>query len=155
MTISGRDVLLLGRDFQSSQILIDQLRRSGFRCHFVNSMRAASQLLRSMRIDVVLSDTHLPDGTGLGLAAVLTGLPVTAFLCWPVEDSCLWLPVIEDGKPCLGLPALRPSEFVMALDEMAQCLTAEPLIDEPVVKTRSCNSPSEREHAKDEPVRQS
>ena len=124
MTISGRDVLLVGQDFHRSQALTDRLCRWGFRCHFASTMRAANRLLSSARIDVVLSNTHLPDGTGFGLVAVLAGLPITAFLCLPVENSCFWLPAIDGGKECLGLPALRPSEFASALEEMARCFVA-------------------------------
>jgi hypothetical protein len=87
-------------------------------------MRAASDLLSSHSVDLVLSNTHLSDGTGFCLLAALAGLPVTAFRCLPIEDSCFWLPAIDGGKDCLGLPALRPSEFASALEEMAQSLAA-------------------------------
>lgn len=136
MTISGRDVLLVGRDFQVAQALTDRLCRWGFSCHFASSVRAAIQMLGSVRVDLVLSNTDLPDGTGFGLVAVLGGLPVTAFLCLPVEDSCFWLPAIDGGKACLGLPALRPSEFATLLEQMAWCLDAAPRVYEPVAKAR-------------------
>ena len=124
MTISGRDVLLVGQDFHNSQALTTRLRRWGFRCHFASTVRAAKELLNSARIDVVLSNTHLPDGTGFGLVAVLAGLQITAFICLPVEDSCFWLPAIDGGKACLGLPALRPLEFATELEEMARSFDA-------------------------------
>jgi hypothetical protein len=66
----------------------------------------------------VLSNTHLSDGTGFRLLTVLNGLPVTAFLCLPVENSCFWLPAIDAGEECLGSPALRPREFAILLEEM-------------------------------------
>ena len=122
-------MLLVGQDFHSSQALTDRLRDWGFRCHFASTVRAANRLLSSVRIDVVLSNTHLPDGTGFGLVTVLAGLPVTAFLCLPVEDSCFWLPAIDRGKACLGLPALRPLEFASALEDMARCLAAAPCVN--------------------------
>jgi hypothetical protein len=134
MTLFGKDVLLVGRGFEAAQALTTWLRRLGFRCHFANSMRTACQLLSSVQVDVVLINTHLSDGTGFGLLGVLAGLPVTAFLCLPVEDSCFWLPAINAGKECLGLPALRPSEFAKALEEMAGCSSAAPLVNEPVPK---------------------
>jgi hypothetical protein len=87
-------------------------------------MREASDLLSSYPVDLVLTNTHLSDGTGFRLLLTLTGLPVTAFLCLPVENSCFWLPAIDGGKECLGLPALRPSEFATSLKEMSECLTA-------------------------------
>ena len=79
MTLSGRDVLLVGQSFHSAQALADWLRRWGFRCHFADNMREASDLLSSHPIDLVLSNTHLSDGTGFGLLVTLAGLPVTAF----------------------------------------------------------------------------
>jgi len=81
-------------------------------------------MLRAVRVDAVLSDMRLPDGTGIALVGILAGLAVTAFLCLPVETSCFWLPALDAGKKCLGLPALRPAEFAKALEEMARCLGA-------------------------------
>ena len=124
MTLSGKDVLLVGPSFGNAHALTDRLHRWGLRCHFASSMRAAFDLLSSGPVHLVLSSTHLSDGTGFGLLGVLAGLPVTAFLCLPVENSCFWLPAIDDGKECLGLPALRPAEFASALEEMAECLAA-------------------------------
>lgn len=116
MTLFGKDVLLVGKSFQTASALSGRLRQWGFRCLFAGNMLAASQLLRTVRVDVVLSDLHLSDGTGFRLLAILAGLPVTAFLCLPVEKSCFWLPAIDAGRRCLGSPALRPSEFANALE---------------------------------------
>ena len=79
-------------------------------------------------IDLVLSNTHLSDGSGFRLLMTLAGLPVTAFLCLPVENSCFWLPAIDGGQVCLGSPALRPREFASALQEMVRCLPAGPSV---------------------------
>ena len=122
MTLSGRDVLLVGHSFHSAHALTDRLQRWGFRCHLASDMRAAFDLMISRPVDLVLSNTHLPDGTGFDLLMGLAGLPVTAFLCLPVENSCFWLPAIDAGKECLGLPALRPSEFASKLEKMARGL---------------------------------
>ena len=108
MTLFGRDVLLVGQNWYSAQALSERLQGWGFRCHLAGNMRAACDLLGSRPVDLVLSNTDLSDGSGFGLLAALDGLPVTAFLCLPVEDSCFWLPAIDAGKDCLGLPALRP-----------------------------------------------
>jgi CheY-like chemotaxis protein len=124
MKLSGRNVLLVGRNFNSARALKDRLRRWEFHCHFASDMRAASDLLKSQPVDLVLSDTYLPDGTGFDLLEALAHLPVTAFLCVPVENSCLWVPAIDGGKKCLGLPSLRPLEFGRTLEEMAQCIPA-------------------------------
>ena|SRR5579863_3994987 len=122
MKLSGRNVLLVGQNFHSARALTDRLRQWKFQCHFASNLRVASDLLSSHPVDLVLSNTYLPDGTGLRLLAALAHLPITAFLCFPVENSCLWVPAIDGGKKCLGLPALRPSEFGRTLEEMALCL---------------------------------
>jgi hypothetical protein len=124
MTLFGRNVLLVGQNFHSAGALTNRLRRWKFRCDFAVNVRAASDLLSSHRVDLVLSNTYLSDGTGFGLLTAFAHLPVTAFLYLPVENSCLWLPAIDGGKKCLGLPALRPSEFARTLEEIALHLSA-------------------------------
>jgi response regulator RpfG family c-di-GMP phosphodiesterase len=129
MTLSGRDVLLVGQSFQSAQALTDRLHQLGFRCHLAKNMQAASEILSSRSVDLVLSSMHLSDGTGFGLLSALAGLPVTMFLCLPVENSCFWLPAMDGGKECLGSPALRPSEFANALKEMGRGLASAQTAD--------------------------
>jgi hypothetical protein len=105
----------------------------GFHCHFAKNMRVAFDLLRSRPFDLVLSNAYLSDGTGFGLLVALDDLPVTAFLCLPVENSCFWLPAVDGGRDCLGLPALRPAEFASALGEMIRRLDDAPCVVHPVV----------------------
>src|ERR1700722_1461301 len=107
MTLAGRNVLLVGQKYRSAHNLIDRLHRWKFQCHLANNMRTASDMLSSHPVNLALIDTYLSDGTGFGLLASLAHLPITAFLCLPVENSCLWLPAIDGGQKCLGLPSLR------------------------------------------------
>jgi len=69
----------------------------------------------------------------------LAGLPVTAFLCLPVENGCFWLPAIDGGQTRLGLPALRPREFASALQELVRCLPAGSSVSLPVPKVEVAN----------------
>jgi CheY-like chemotaxis protein len=124
MTLAGTNVLLVGQNFHGTQTLTERLHRLKFRCHFAANARVATEYVAAQPVDLVLSNTHLPDGTGYGLLMSLARFPVSAFLCFPVENSCLWLPALDDGKRCLGLPALRPSEFAKALERMAMRLPA-------------------------------
>jgi DNA-binding response OmpR family regulator len=64
MKLSGTEVLLVGHTFRSAQCLTDRLVRWGFRCRFVSDLREAWDLLSSKPVDLVLSNTHLSDGTG-------------------------------------------------------------------------------------------
>jgi response regulator RpfG family c-di-GMP phosphodiesterase len=127
MTTAGMDVLLVGRDFHTAQTLPTRLRQWGFRCHFADTLRAASHLLNSHPVDLVLTETRLPDGSGFRLVGALSGLPVSAFLCLPVEDSCFWLPAIDCGRNCWGSPALQPAEFTRTLEELAQRGSLSPM----------------------------
>ncbi len=121
MRYSGMDVLLVGEDFhRAAQSLTDPLHRWGFRCHLARTMRATFEFLKSRGGDLVLSQMHLPDGSGFNLLTTLAGLPVTAFLCVPVEHSCLWLRAIDVGRNCWGEEMLRPADFARALEEVAQ-----------------------------------
>jgi CheY-like chemotaxis protein len=129
-------VLMVGQNLRAASTLRERLHRWEFRCHFANTMRGASELLSSQPVDLVLSNTYLPDGTGLSLLRTLSRLPVTAFLCLPVENSCFWLPAIDGGDACLGLPALRPLEFGRTLEQMARCLPATPRVYKAVSKAR-------------------
>jgi CheY-like chemotaxis protein len=129
MTLGGKEVLLVGQSFHGAQSLTERLNGWGFRCRVAGSMRAASDMLLTHPIHLVLSNTLLPDGTGFGLLEALAGKQVTAFLCLPVENSCLWLPAMDDGKDCLGMPALRPSEFANALEEMARRLSSAVVVN--------------------------
>jgi|ERR1700690_896211 len=134
MTLSARDALLVGQSFHSAQPLADWLQLRGFRCNFAYNMREASVLLKSRPVALVLSNTHLSDGSGFALLMTLVGLPVTAFLCLPVENGCFWLPAIDCGQACLGLPALRPREFASALQELVRSLADWSPVSLPVPK---------------------
>lgn len=128
MTIQGSNVLIVGQGFLNAEAWTELLSKWRFRCRFAGDLRSAREVLDSVRIDLVLSKINLPDGTGFGLLAELPGFPVSAFLCLPVENSCFWLPAIDCGNICLGLPALRPSEFAEALQKMAARLPSEPRV---------------------------
>ncbi len=62
-----KGALLVGQSFRGAQALAGWLERCGFRCHFADNMREASDLLPSRPVDLALSDAHLSDGSGLRL----------------------------------------------------------------------------------------
>ncbi len=120
MTLSGGNVMFVGPGFHDTQVLTGKLLQWGFQCHFANGLLSARELFKTTEVNLILSNVYLPDGTGFGLLADLSGVPVTAFLCLPLEEGCFWLPAIDQGKVCLGLAALRPAEFVSALEQMSK-----------------------------------
>lgn len=120
MADKGMDVLMVGSRFPGALALLDRLQQRGFRCHFASSLRTATELLMANSVDVVLSDAELPDGTGFRLVNCLSGLPLSAYVCVPVEQGCFWLPAVQSGRDCWGAPAIRPEELARELDALAR-----------------------------------
>lgn len=102
------NVLLAGecaRVFSSIRLL----EKIGCRCFFAMSDRELQKLLLHTNPDIVLSlNTR---NRLFEMMTLLRGLPVTMFHMLPVEKRCWWLPVLRDGKDCLGMCALRAGEF--------------------------------------------
>jgi hypothetical protein len=95
---------------------LPRLEKSGCEYHFVASNDKLRALLRYTEVDIVLSvSLHV---RLFELLALPAGLPVNVFHLLPVEEGCWWLPVLRSGVHCLGMPALRKSEFHKALAVM-------------------------------------
>jgi hypothetical protein len=58
------------------------------------------------------------------LGALLSGSRTTLFYALPVENGCWWVPILRVGEECFGVPALRPTEFAGALDEVLEQIEA-------------------------------
>jgi len=81
-------------------------------------------MLGQRQFDLVLS-LHTSRGTSrLCLAVLLSGSPTTLFYALRVEVGCWWVPLLRLGEECFGAPALRPSEFADALDEVLKEIRA-------------------------------
>lgn len=116
-------VLMIG----SSELDFASVRRhledQGCDCRFASSYTEGVELFSQLRFDLILS-SGMP---GIrNLASSFRGLPVSVFCSHPIEDSCLWLPVLVKGKECLGAPALHPKEFSKKLDQMLDELGPHP-----------------------------
>lgn len=108
-------VLLVGEVPRSSLQLLLWLYERGCRCHFATSYRDACSLISHTQFDLVLSQYQLPDRTALSLLDWLIESPATLFLSTVVERGCLWLPMLERGKRCVGAPVVRSNDFTRAL----------------------------------------
>jgi hypothetical protein len=111
-------VLLVGEVPRSSLELLLWFYERGCRCHFATSYRDACSLISSTQFDLVLSQYRLPDRTAFSLLDWLIGSPATLFLSTVVESGCLWLPMLDRGKRCVGAPLLRSNAFNEALAKM-------------------------------------
>jgi CheY-like chemotaxis protein len=115
MSIRPTMVLLVGEAARSSLQLLPWLYERGCRCHFATSYRDACSLISRTQFDLVLSQYQLPDRTAFPLLDLLMGSRATVFLSTVVESGCLWLPMLERGKRCVGAPVLRSSDLNEAL----------------------------------------
>ena len=108
-------VLLVGETSRSSTQLMNWLYKRGCQCHFAMSCQEACSLISHTQFDLVLSQYQLPDRTAFPMLDWLAGSPATLFLSTPVENGCLWLPMLERGKRCVGAPLLRSNDLPEAL----------------------------------------
>jgi CheY-like chemotaxis protein len=120
-------VLLVGEVPKSSFQLLLWLYEQGCRCHFATSYRDACSLISRTQFDLVLSQYQLPDRTAFSLLDWLIGSPATLFLSTVVGNGCLWLPMLERGKRCLGAPLVRSSGLNEALAKVlgVECRSEE------------------------------
>ena len=94
------------------------LERNRCECEFAKCDRGARYALGQRQFDLVLN-LHTSRGTsGTSLADLLRGSQTTLFHALRLEVVCWWVPLLKLGEECLGAPALRPSEFADALDEV-------------------------------------
>jgi len=110
-------VLLVGENAQGSSYLAKRLQGRGCECEFALSYQEACWLLRAQDFDLVLSPMRLRDDSLFALIGLLDGSGITLFYSHAVENGCWWLPALRRGQECFGSSALRPSEFVAALEE--------------------------------------
>lgn len=95
-----------------------RLERNGCQCQRANSETDVARLLDQQQFDIVLSTKSMRGDITGGLSTILSDSQANLFCALPVEEGCLWLPVLRNGKECFGRPALRPSEFASELDEI-------------------------------------
>ena len=109
--------LLIGENPQGSSYLAKRLQERGCECEFALSSHEACWLLTAQDFDLVLGPMRLRGSSLFPLIGLLDGSGITLFYSHAVEDGCWWLPALRHGQKCFGSSALRPSEFVTALDE--------------------------------------
>ena len=79
-------------------------------CQFANSYLGACELFKHHAFRLVISGAN-PKDDSASLIPLLEGSPTTLLCFYPIEDSCLWIRVLDNGNACWGAPTLRPSDF--------------------------------------------
>ena len=118
MKASELRALLIGENSQGSSHLVKLLEGRGCECSFATCYQEACSLLGTQPFDLVLSPMRLRGSSVFPLVSFLDGSAVTLFYFQLVEDGCWWLPALRSGEKCFGSHALRPSEFVVSLNEV-------------------------------------
>jgi hypothetical protein len=111
------EVLIAEEPADPHSALAQRLARWGARCSFATSRGEICRLLGERPFDIVVCAATLADGSALRVVPLLAGSQTTLFCSIPVEDSCLWIRVVEKGHVC-GRPFVwHPSEFGRVLHQ--------------------------------------
>ncbi len=108
MSAAAVRILVVGTSAASTESTLQGLARSGWESHSVQTVREADTVLRTIRFQLTLANEKLPDGTGYELASLVAQQAGNLFISVPLSETCLWLPVVENGARSLGERALNP-----------------------------------------------
>ena len=117
-------VLLVGDSPEVLSSCRRRLEASGCHCEFAECEREVWKVLAQRQFDIVLSVHRGRSASTESLGALLSGSRTTLFYALPVEKGCWWVPILNIGEECFGAPALRPTEFANALDEVLEQIKA-------------------------------
>ena len=118
-------VLLVGDSPHLFLFCQKQLEKNGCEYEFVDCEHAVLKALVQRPFDLVLSlHTHRANRRP-NLTVMLRGSPTTLFYALRVEVGYWWVPILRSGEECFGAPALRPSEFADALDDVLKKIRVE------------------------------
>lgn len=101
-------VLVVGLTNANTQAMLERWRRSGWGSHAVESVQEAETVLKTIRFRVILAAENVRDGSGYELAPLVARQGGNLFISVALSETCLWLPVIEQGLGSLGKRAVNP-----------------------------------------------
>jgi PleD family two-component response regulator len=105
------EVLLAGERANPHSALARRLARWGACCNFAKSWEEVCKLLGERKFDFVVCEANLAGLSALRAVPLLKGSTATLYCSFPIEDSCLWIRVVEKGRACDTPLAWRPNEF--------------------------------------------
>lgn len=101
-------VLVVGLTSANTQAMLERWRRSGWGAHMVESVHEAETVLKTIRFKVILAAENLRDGSGYELAPLVARQSGSLFISVALSETCLWLPVIEQGIKRIGKTRYKP-----------------------------------------------
>lgn len=119
------DVLLITENQRACCHLVEALVRLRCRCWFASTAEEIRVLLKRHPFRLVLSTRPVTEWSAL--TPLLKALRRTIFYSVPVEHGCLWFRAFPEIVAGQRLSALRPAEFMKALDDLIACSIAQPV----------------------------
>jgi hypothetical protein len=119
-------ILVVGNSTASTESILNGLARSGWESHAVKTVCEADTVLRTIRFQLTLATEKLPDGAGYDLAALIALQSGNLFISVPLSETCLWLPVVEQGVKSLGQRALNPLTLATEAERILRTADAAP-----------------------------
>ena len=102
MSATAVRILFVGSSTASAQSTLNELARSGWESHSVQTLQEADSVLRTIRFHLTLATEKLADGTGYGLVSAVERQGGNLFISVPLSETCLWLPAVETGQQIAG-----------------------------------------------------
>jgi hypothetical protein len=106
-------VLLLGERAMGASMIRRRLQQLGCSCWFSVSVEEGMALWDSHAFHLIICIGGIRQA--LSMIAHMGRTNCNIYCSYPLENSCLWVPLMANGRECLGTPALRPSEFLEVL----------------------------------------
>jgi hypothetical protein len=100
-------MLVIGPMSPATRATLEHLQRMGWGSHAAETLREAAIILKTIRFRVVLSAEFLSGGSGYELGPLVAGQNGSLFIAVALSESCLWLPVVENGVKSLGKRAIN------------------------------------------------
>ena len=107
MPVEAMRILVIGSLASPTDTILRRLASRGWGSRRVETLREAQNMLLTFQFDVVLSAESVADGRGYEIADLVIGRAGTLIVGVALSESCLWLPVVEQGARVLGSRALN------------------------------------------------
>lgn len=111
MPALGMRILVVGTPSRGTQSILSRLASCGWGSRTVETLREAEALVSTFRFDMVLATESLPDGRAYAMTQMIARRGGTLIVAIALSESCLWLPVVEQGERVLGTRALNPEQL--------------------------------------------
>ncbi|HXQ26832.1 MAG TPA: hypothetical protein VN822_10525 [Candidatus Acidoferrales bacterium] len=107
MPVAAMRILVIGTLASPTSAILRRIAARGWGSQNAETLREAQNLLLTFQFDVVLAAESLSDGRGYEAADLVMRRASTLIVGVALSESCLWLPVIEQGARVLGNRALN------------------------------------------------